>query len=119
MAKLLNRKPEIVERAMRPINVSPLPPRFVVENALLRDELERLKQRLSELEERMSGEKVVMIRDITREEAKREIKKLFSSGRTLYYSDIVQELKLDLETVVDICNELQESKEIAVDASVS
>ena len=119
MAKLLNKKPEIIGRVMRPIGVSPLPPRFVVENALLRDELERVKQQLSELEQKISGEKVIMVRNITREEAKQEIRKLFSSGRTLYYSDIVQELKLDLETVVDICNELQENREIAIDASIS
>lgn len=119
MAKLLNNKPEIPERFVRPVGVSPLPPRFVVANALLHNELERIKQKILELEERISKEKVIVIRDITREEAKQEIRTLFSSGRTLYYSDIVQELKLDLETVVDICNELQENKEIGIDARVS
>ena len=69
-----------------------------------------------ELENR---EKVIVLKNITREEAKKEIQKLFSSGRTLYYSDIVQELGIDLETVVEICNELEEEKEIGVDASVS
>ena len=110
MAKLLDNKPEIAERFTRLIGVSPLPSRFVVESILLHDELERLNQRLLELEERVSREKVIVLRDITREEAKQEIRQLFSRGRTLYYSDIDQELKLDLETVVDICNELQESK---------
>ena len=60
-----------------------------------------------------------MLRDITKEEAKKEIQQLFLNGRTLYYSDIVKELELDLETVVDICNELQENKEIGIDAGVS
>lgn len=119
MAKLLNNKPETAERFARLVSVSPLPPRFVVENVLLHNELERIQQRLLELEERVSREKVIVLRDITREEAKQEIRKLFSSGQTFYYSDIVQELKLDLETVVGICNELEEEGEIGVDARVS
>ncbi len=112
MAKLINNKPEIAEILPSPTGVSPLPSRFVVENILLHEELERIKQRLLELENR---EKVIVLRDITREEAKKEIQKLFMSGRTLLYSDIVKELKLDLETVVDICNELMESGAVAVD----
>ena len=56
-----------------------------------------------------------MIREITREEAEQEIQQLFQSGRTLYYSDIAEELKLDLKLVVDICREFQENKEIGID----
>jgi len=56
-----------------------------------------------------------MLRDITREEAKKEIQHLFLTGRTLYYSDIAEELKLDLRLVVDICREFQENKEIGID----
>jgi len=52
------------------------------------------------------------------EEATEEIRQLFSSGRTLYYSDIAEELRLDLELVVDICHELQESGEIGIDDRV-
>lgn len=85
-------------------------------NLSLLEEFKQIKQRLVELE---TKEKVIVLREITREDAKKEIQRLFESGRTLYYSDIVQELKLDLETVVDICNELQKSKEIAVDDRVS
>jgi len=58
---------------------------------------------------------VIVLREISREQAKQEIQQLFSSGRTLYYSDIAEELGLDLELTVDICRELQESKEIKVD----
>jgi hypothetical protein len=86
-----------------------------VENVLLHEELERIKQRLLELEEKVSKENVIVLRDITREEAKEEIQKLFMSGRTLYYSDIAEELRLDLELVVDICRELQENKKIGID----
>jgi len=87
------------------------------ENASLRREIEQIKQKLSELEERIPEEKVIVLREISKEEAKEEIRQLFSSGRTLYYSDIAEELKLDLELVVDICHELQESGELRIDES--
>ncbi len=119
MAKLLNNKRETVKVYPRITTISPYPPRFVLEYLSLQDELRQVKQRLLELESRVAEEKVIVLRDITREEAKQEIQQLFSSGRTLYYSDIVQELGISLETVVEICNELEEEKEIAVDASVS
>ncbi|MBA7688411.1 hypothetical protein ES703_96891 [subsurface metagenome] len=82
----------------------------------LQRELEQVKKRLAELE---AKEKVIVLREITREAAKKEIRNLFSIGRTLYYSDIAKELSLELEMVVDICNELQKSGEIGIDAGVS
>lgn len=94
----------------------PYPLAFVREYISLQQELEQVKQRLSELE---AKERVIVLKEITREEAKKEIQQLFASGRTLYYSDIVTELKLDLETVVDICNELQKNKDIGIDDRVS
>ena len=119
MAKLLNNKQEIVDRFPRTPTISPLPPIFVMKYLSLQEELKQTKQRLLELENRVPEEKVIVLRDVTKEEAKQEIRQLFLSGRTLYYSDIVKELGLDLETVVDICNELEEEKEIGVDARVS
>ena len=65
----------------------------------------------------MPEEKVIVLREMSREQAKQEIQQLFSSGRTLYYSDIAEELRLDLELVVDICRELEESREVKVDRS--
>ena len=118
MAKLLNNKQEVTERFPRTMYVSPLPPRLVMKYLSLIEELERVKQRLSELENKDSGGKAIMLRDITREEAKEEIRQLFKSGRTLYFSDIADELALDLRLVVDICRELQESKEIGIDKDV-
>lgn len=64
----------------------------------------------------MEYKKVVVPREISNEEAEKEIRELFSKGKTLYYSDITQELRLDLELVVNICNELQKQGEITVDA---
>jgi regulator of replication initiation timing len=88
------------------------------ENASLRQEIEQIKQKLSELEERIPEEKVIVLREISREKAKKEIRQLFSNERTLYYSDIAEELRLDLKLVVDICHELQESGEIGIDDGV-
>jgi len=87
------------------------------ENASLRQGIEQIKQKLSELEERIPEEKVIVLREISREEAEQEIRELFSSGRTLYYSDIAEELRLDLELVVVICHKLQESGELRIDES--
>lgn len=53
-------------------------------------------------------EKTVILRSIDRDQALKEIKALFKKGETLYYSDIAEKLGLDLELVVDICNELED-----------
>ena len=62
----------------------------------------------------MSIEKIVVLREISKEEAEKEISKLFSEGQVLYYSDIAQKLRLDLKLVVEICNELQSKGRIEV-----
>jgi hypothetical protein len=124
------RKIEQVIQAVRvvinmPSSTRGLDPFTEVENILLRSEIEQVrgdleqtKQRLAELEKRMPEEKVIVLREISKEQAKQEIQQLFSSGRTLYYSDIAEELRLDLELVVDICRELQEEGEIEVDEHI-
>ena len=100
-------------------------PHLAAENILLRSEIEQVrsdleqtKQKVAELERRMPAEKVIVLREISREQARQEIQQLFSSGRTLYYSDIAEELGLDLELVVDVCRELQEEGEIGVDEHI-
>jgi len=115
MVRLLNSKQELANRFSRTSSARPLPPIFVIKYLSLIEELEKVKQRLSELENKDSGGKPIMLRDITREEAREEIRQLFKSGRTLYFSDIADELALDLRLVVDICRELQENKEIGID----
>jgi len=115
MTKILNNKRELADRFPTIPYVSPLPPWFIMKHLSLQEELKQAKQRLLELESRISGEEVIVIRDITKEEAKKEIRQLFLTGRTLYYSDIAEELKLDLKLVVDICREFQENKEIGID----
>ena len=86
------------------------------ENRMLWSAVRELEERLAIIEAHLQDEKVIILRDISKDEAKKEIMELFSSGRTLYYSDIAHELGLDLEQVVDICNELQDQGEITLDA---
>ena len=62
------------------------------------------------------SERVVVLRSITREEAKAEIIGLFAGGETLYYSDISERLRIDLPVVLEICQELEEEGAIGVDA---
>jgi hypothetical protein len=61
----------------------------------------------------------LIIKEITQEKAREEILELFKEGNTLYYSDIVKKLDIDLEMVVDICTELLEQKVIEIDAELS
>lgn len=89
------------------------------ENLMLRDAISRIEERLAGIEASLPGEKVIVLREISKEEATNEIRRIFSSGKTLYYSDIAKELGLDLELVVDICNELQKQGDITIDARVS
>jgi len=84
----------------------------MAEEVLLR--VESLEQRLKDVEESISREAVVVIREISREEAKTEIERLFKEGKVLYYSDIARQLRIDLEVVVDICEELSKEGKVRV-----
>jgi len=50
--------------------------------------------------------RTIKLRNISKEEAKIEIEQLFQKHDILFYSDITKKLKLDLEFVVTVCNEL-------------
>jgi predicted DNA-binding transcriptional regulator len=82
---------------------------------MLQEKLRDIENRLSAVESNMSEEKIIVLRDISYEDAKKEIKGLFLKGQTLYYSDISHELGISLRTVVTICDELYKNGEIAVD----
>jgi hypothetical protein len=84
------------------------------ENLILRDTLRRIEERLTAIEAYLPSEKIIVLREITREEAEKEIRGLFCKGEILYYSDIAERLRLDLQLVVEICNELQSRGEIEV-----
>lgn len=97
---------------------------YLAERKLLEERLEALdmlEQRVGALEKRVASleavspvEKVIVLRELSKEEAKKEILELFTKEDSLYYSDIAEKLSLDLKLVVDICNELQAAGEIHV-----
>ncbi|VVB69016.1 Uncharacterised protein [uncultured archaeon] len=53
------------------------------------------------------SDEIVVLRTITRAQAKREIMDLLDGSDRLYYHDIATALKLDLEEVVSIVTELE------------
>ena len=68
-----------------------------------------LEDRIAELESRnLDGEElVIVIRDVPREQAKNEIKQLLlSSPTSLDCGEILEKLGLDLELIVEVCDEL-------------
>ena len=73
-----------------------------------------LEERVARLEELSTEAKVIELREVTMDEARAEIVDLFAAGETLYYSDIADRLRLDLEMVVEICHKLQEEDVIYV-----
>jgi DNA invertase Pin-like site-specific DNA recombinase len=84
------------------------------ENLALRKAIRKIEDRLACIESSLPRQRVVVLREISRQQAKKEIKDLFAKGKTVYYSDIADELRLDLQTVVEVCNELQNQGEIEV-----
>ena len=84
------------------------------ENLMLRDTLRRIEGRLASIEASLPSEKIIVLREVTREEAEKDIRNLFSKGEILYYSDIAERLRLDLQLVVEICNELQSKGEVEI-----
>ena len=71
----------------------------------LETQVDSLRREVSRLSEASS--KSVILRAMTQDEARAEILSIFRSGRTLYYSDIVQELGIDIDQVVEVCEELE------------
>lgn len=78
--------------------------------SILLDKLEEISKRIRQLEE--AEEKIIVIKEVPRKEAKDKIKKLFETGDILDYGIIAEKLQLSLPFVVDICNELEEEGEI-------
>lgn len=90
----------------------------------MQTEIEQLKARVAALEEEVltlkasiPDQQVIMLRTISREQAKQEILELFQSGGTWYYDEIVHRLGIDLPLVVELCQELKNEGEIEVDAN--
>lgn len=63
----------------------------------------------------MDRQQTVVLRAISRKQAKEEIYQLFrESKKTLFYSDVAEQLNLDLELAVELCNELEKEGAIGV-----
>ena len=73
-----------------------------------------LDERVAPLEEHSAEEKVIELREVTKDEARAEIVDLFATGETLYYSDISERLRIDFDMVVEICHNLEEQEKIHV-----
>ncbi|MBI2917166.1 MAG: hypothetical protein HYY01_04150 [Chloroflexi bacterium] len=87
----------------------------------LLNKIKRLERRVASLEAitlATDRPDVIVLRTMSREQAKHEIRELFGSGAVLYFSDIARQLRLDLPLVVEICNELisEGNVEVATDA---
>ena len=86
------------------------------EVAELRGRVEFLESQFARIPENILYE-VIEIRDIGKEEARAEIIKLFDkTEEPLYYSDIMEKLGIELEMVVEICQELIDEGVIGLDA---
>ena len=72
---------------------------------------------MKKLIEHIVGERprTLVLRAIPRAQAKNEILELFRSATsTLFYSDVAEQLSLDLELVVELCHELEQGGQIGV-----
>ncbi|MCK4223826.1 MAG: hypothetical protein KAX39_01515 [candidate division Zixibacteria bacterium] len=112
-----------------PSATEPLPASFYVvdrselnqlieENVRLRQDINSLLGKLSQLitliRENYSdkAENLIVLREVPKRQAKKEIVQLFQKCGSLYYSDIAEQLRLDLELVVDLCSELEKEGKI-------
>lgn len=87
------------------------------EVAELRERLEFLESQFARIPEHLLYE-VIEIREVSREQAKAEITELFDKTKPpLYYSDIMDQLGIEAELVVEICQELIEEGVIGLDAN--
>lgn len=76
-----------------------------------------LLSEMKKLVEHIAGERprTLVLRAIPRKQAKDEIRSLFrESQKSLFYSDVAEQLNLDLELVVELCNELEKDGAIGV-----
>jgi hypothetical protein len=86
-----------------------------IELAVLRRRVEDLEAKIAAVAEAMPEVKVIVLREIPYSQAKEEVRGLFESGRILDYGDIAEELSLDLQLVVQICQQLIEEGIIGAD----
>ena len=89
-----------------------------IESALcpIQRRLDLIESQLSEISELISqdrDEETIILRDVSFKQAKEEIEELFKNTTdNLYFSDIMEQLGIDLELVVSVCNELLDEGKI-------
>jgi hypothetical protein len=90
----------------------------------LLDEVTSLRERVTLLESELGRitenyvPEIIEIRGISREQAKAEITEIFGETEVpLYYSDIMEQLGIELELVVEICQELIDEGIIGLDTN--
>ena len=83
---------------------------------VLKGKVASLEAQVRSLEASVQEGELIVLRTVTRKQAKREIHDMFRSGQTLYYSDISRRLRIELPLVVEICHQLEQEGEIEVRA---
>ena len=78
----------------------------------LTEQVNRLESIINKMGEgietvQVGSEDVIVLRSLTREEAKKEILDLLDKSDKLYYYDIAEALRLDLEQIVELVSELE------------
>jgi len=82
---------------------------------ILRSEVSKLEKELDEIK-RANKPHIIVLREISREDAKKEILGLLDNlkGEQIYPSDIADKLSIDFLMVMDILDELEKEEEIEV-----
>ncbi|MBM4275932.1 MAG: hypothetical protein FJ134_15955 [Deltaproteobacteria bacterium] len=79
------------------------------ENAKLKADNEGLRAKVAAMQAANSAERFLEIREIPREQAKKEVRAFFEAhhGKAIYPSDVMEALALDYDLVYEICEELE------------
>lgn len=84
------------------------------ENIKLKAENISLRKMVVAMQATNSAEQILEIRDLSREQAKKEVRAFFKAhhGETIYPSDVMEALSLDYDLVYEICEELEQEGKI-------
>ena len=87
-------------------------PRSKLEVKRLQKQVEDLSARVIELEREAEAardtesDNVIVLRDISKEQARKEIVEAFEAEEPLDHADLAEALRLEISLVVEVCNEL-------------
>lgn len=60
----------------------------------------------------MNDIEIIELQDISRDEAKKQIISYLKEHKTVYISQLAEQLRLDIELIIDITNELEQEGKI-------